>query len=146
MWARLHGQKFEGSEELREGRNQGKRCVAKNELQFSSWLVFAILIFHPPIPIYLLTVPPGQNDTQSPCYHHHLVSKREPEVVLFIATPTTTSLASNRELEVVLFGSFDTTPTTEGYEGGGGARGDNDLLIVIPLINDPPSIVRGFLL
>jgi len=76
-----------------------------------------------------------------------LASKREPEVVLFVgfdATPTTTSLASN--LVVVLFGSFNTTPTTEGYEGGGGARGDNDLLVVVPLINDPPSIVRGFLL
>ena len=79
--------------------------------------------------------------------HHHL--PREPEVVLFIgfnATPTTTSLTSNHELEVVLFGGFDMTPTTEGYEGGGGARGDDDLLIVVPLINDPPSIVRGFLL
>ena len=81
--------------------------------------------------------------------HFPDASKCEPEVVLFIgfdATPTTTSLASNREPEVVLFGGFDTTPTTEGYEGGGGARGDNDLLIVVPLINDPPSIVRGFLL
>jgi len=106
MWAHLHGRKCEGSKELREGRNQGKRCVVKNELRFSSWLVFAVLIFHPPIPIYLLTVPPGQNDTRSPCYHHHL-----PRVQMragggwfrhFDATPTTTTfLPSKREPGVV---------------------------------------------
>jgi hypothetical protein len=47
-------------------------------------------------------------------------------------TPTTsTSLASKREPGVIFFGGFDTISTTEGHEGGG-ARGNDDLLIVVP--------------
>ena len=47
-------------------------------------------------------------------------------------TPTATSLASKCEPEVVIFRCFDTTQDDwEGHEGGG-ARGDNNLLVVVP--------------
>jgi hypothetical protein len=63
------------------------------------------------------------------------------------ATPTATSLASKCELEVVIFRCFDATQDDwEGHEGGG-ARGDDDLLVVVPWSShqrDPLLFVRGF--
>jgi len=83
MWAHLHGRKFKRSEELREDRNQeAKGALRQNEPQRKSWLVFAILIFHPPIPIDLLTLPPEQTTSEVPATTTtSLASKREPEVV-----------------------------------------------------------------
>ena len=63
------------------------------------------------------------------------------------ATPTATSLASKCEPEVVIFRCFDATQDDwEGHEGGG-ARGNDDLLVVIPWSShqrDPLLFVRGF--
>ena len=102
MWA------CEGREEPREGRNEeAKGAPRKNEPRRKSWLVFAVLIFHPPR-FELLTLPPGQNDIRSPCHHHHLprVQTRAGGGPFwhFDATPTTTtSLTSKCEPEVVDF-------------------------------------------
>ena len=102
MWA------CEGREEPREGRNEeAKGAPQKNKPQFSLWLIFAVLIFHPPH-FELLTLPPGQNDIRSPCHHHHLprVQTRAGGGPFrrFDATPTTTtSLTSKCEPEVVDF-------------------------------------------
>ena len=81
-----------------------------------------------------------------------LASKRELEVVFFLSfrpsATTTTSLASKCEPEVVIFTCFDATQDDwEGHEEGGGARGDDDLLVVVPQSphqQDPLSFVRGF--
>jgi hypothetical protein len=63
------------------------------------------------------------------------------------ATPTATSLASKCEPEVVIFRCFDATQDDwEGHEGGG-ARGDDDLLVIVPWSShqrDPLLFVRGF--
>ena len=108
MWA------CEGREEPREGRNEeAKGASQKNEPRFSSWLVFAILIFHPPC-FELLTLPPGQTNIRSPCHHHHLphVETRAGggPFRCFDVTPTTTSLVSKCEPEVVDFGISTRTP------------------------------------
>jgi hypothetical protein len=100
------------------------------------WVFFILLMCHPP-------PPPSSHPNVSQrwffsffrhvSHHHHLpLIQTQAEggyLCSFDMSPiTTTSLASKSE--VVLFGGFDTTPTTKGHEGGGGGRGDNDLLII----------------
>ena len=86
---------------------------------------------------------------------HHTISltfKRKLEVVFFLSfrpsATTTTSLVSKCRSEVVIFTCFDATQNDwEGHKEGGGARGDDNLLIVIPQSShqqDPLSFVRGF--
>jgi len=83
MWAHLHRQKCERSEELREGRNQETKDASwQNKPWWKLWLIFAILIFHPPISIDLLTLPPGQTTPKVPATTTTSLSfKCEPEVV-----------------------------------------------------------------